>query len=143
AITEAIWFSVYDQVGATEFLGYETEKAKGILTALVYDGKIVHHISSGQKAILILNQTPFYGESGGQIGDSGIISGENFVFEVYDTQKKANGVFIHIGEVKSGQAKTSDCVELTVDVVRRKKIRANHSATHLLHEALRQTLGPH
>ncbi|WP_375610420.1 MULTISPECIES: alanine--tRNA ligase [unclassified Bartonella] len=143
AITETIWFSVRDKVGATEFLGYETEKAEGILTALVCDGKIVDHISSGQKAILVVNQTPFYGESGGQIGDSGIISGEDFVFEVHDTQKKGDGVFIHIGEVKSGQASRSDCVELTVDGIRRKKIRANHSATHLLHEALRQILGDH
>ncbi|WP_375679191.1 MULTISPECIES: alanine--tRNA ligase [unclassified Bartonella] len=141
--TEKIWFSVRDQVGATEFLGYETETAKGILTALVCDGKIVDHISSGQKAMLVVNQTPFYGESGGQIGDSGIISGENFIFKVHDTQRKGDGVFIHIGEVKSGQASRSDCVELTVDIVRREKIRANHSATHLLHEALRQTLGDH
>ncbi|WP_375697141.1 MULTISPECIES: alanine--tRNA ligase [unclassified Bartonella] len=143
AVTEKIWFSVRDQVGATEFLGYETETAKGILTALVCDGKIVDHIFSGQKAMLVVNQTPFYGESGGQIGDSGIISGENFIFTVHDTQRKGDGVFIHIGEVKSGQASRSDCVELTVDIVRRKKIRANHSATHLLHEALRQTLGDH
>ncbi len=143
AVTEKIWFSLREKVGATEFLGYETDTTKGILTALVYDGKIVDHISSGQKAVLVVNQTPFYGESGGQIGDSGIISHENFIFEVHDTQKKGDGVFIHIGEVKSGLAKTSDCVELTVDVVRRKKIRANHSATHLLHEALRQILGAH
>ncbi|WP_455480289.1 alanine--tRNA ligase [Bartonella sp. B12(2025)] len=142
-ITETIWFSVFDKVGATEFLGYETEKAEGVIAALVCDGKIVNHISSGQKAILVVNQTPFYGESGGQIGDSGIISGESFIFDVHDTQKKGDGIFIHIGEVKSGQAKVSDCVELTVDIVRRKKIRMNHSATHLLHEALRQILGPH
>ncbi|WP_332065466.1 alanine--tRNA ligase [Bartonella sp. CB189] len=140
--TETIWFSVFDQVGATEFLGYKTDKATGILTALVHDGKIVNSVSSGQKVILVVNQTPFYGESGGQIGDSGIISDDKgFLFEVHDTQKKADGIFIHIGEVKSGQANISDCVELTVDVVRRKKIRANHSATHLLHKALRQILG--
>ncbi|WP_455479966.1 alanine--tRNA ligase [Bartonella sp. B23] len=142
-VTEKIWFSVRDKVGTTEFLGYETETAKGILTALVCDGKLVDHISSGQKAMLVTNQTPFYGESGGQIGDSGIISGKNFIFEVRDTQRKGDGVFIHIGELKSGQASMSDCVELTVDVVRRKKICANHSATHLLHEALRQVLGSH
>ncbi|MBX4336345.1 alanine--tRNA ligase [Bartonella raoultii] len=143
AKTEEIWFSVRDRVGATEFLGYETEKAEGIVTALVYDGKVVDELSSGQKAVLIVNQTPFYGESGGQIGDSGIISAEDFIFEVYDTQKKADGVVLHIGEVKSGQVKTSNCVELAVDGVRRKKIRANHSATHLVHEALRQVLGSH
>ncbi|WP_034987067.1 alanine--tRNA ligase [Bartonella florencae] len=143
ALTETIWFSVRDQVGSTEFLGYETEKAEAILTALVCEGKIVDKVSSGQKAIFVVNQTPFYGESGGQIGDSGIISGENFIFEVHDTQKKAGGVFIHLGKVQSGQASRSDCVELTVDSVRRKKICANHSATHLLHEALRHVLGSH
>ncbi|WP_273755516.1 alanine--tRNA ligase [Bartonella sp. MM73XJBT.G] len=142
-VAETIWFSIRDLVGVTEFLGYETEKAEGIITALVCDGKIVDKVSSGQKAILVLNQTPFYGESGGQVGDSGIISGENFIFEVHDTQKKAEGVILHIGKVKSGQAMRSDCVELAVDGVRRKKIRANHSATHLLHEALRQVLGSH
>ncbi|EJF90095.1 alanine--tRNA ligase [Bartonella melophagi] len=143
SVTEAVWFSVRDQVGTTEFLGYETEKAEGVITALICDGQIVDKVSSGQKAMFVVNQTPFYGESGGQMGDSGIISGEHFVFEVHDTQKKAKGVFVHIGEVKSGQAKTCDCVELTVDCVRRKKIRANHSATHLLHKALRQILGNH
>ncbi|PIT69562.1 alanine--tRNA ligase [Bartonella tribocorum] len=143
AVTETIWFSVRDKAGATEFLGYETEKAEGILTTLVCDGEIVDEVSVGQKAIFVVNQTPFYGESGGQIGDSGIISGENFIFEVHDTQKKADGVFIHLGKVKSGQAVRSDYVQLTVDVVRRKRIRANHSATHLLHEALRQVLGSH
>ncbi|WP_102830339.1 alanine--tRNA ligase [Bartonella bovis] len=143
SVTETVWFSVRDQVGTTEFLGYETEKAEGIITALICDGQIVDHVSSGQKAMLIVNQTPFYGESGGQMGDSGIISGENFVFEVHDTQKKAKGVFVHIGEVKSGQAKTCDYVKLIVDSIRRRKIRANHSATHLLHKALRQILGDH
>ncbi|EJF86443.1 alanine--tRNA ligase [Candidatus Bartonella washoeensis] len=143
AVTEKIWFSVRDQVGATEFLGYETEKIEGIVTALVCDGKLVDHISLGQKAMLVVNQTPFYGEAGGQIGDSGIISGENFTFEVHDTQRKGDGVFVHIGEVKFGRVKISDRVELTVDSVHRKKIRANHSATHLLHEALRQILGSH
>ncbi|WP_455465534.1 alanine--tRNA ligase [Bartonella sp. B39] len=143
AVTEKIWFFVRDKVGATEFLGYGTETTKGILTALVCDDKLVDHISSGQKAMLVVNQTPFYGESGGQIGDSGIISGKNFIFEVHDTQRKGDGVFIHIGEVKCGQASRSDCVDLTVDVIRRKKICANHSATHLLHEALRQVLGSH
>lgn len=143
SVTDTVWFSVRDQVGATEFLGYETEKAEGIIMALVRDGEIVDHISLGQKAILVVNQTPFYGESGGQVGDSGIISGEDFIFEVHDTQKRGDGVFIHIGEVKKGQAKTRDCVELVVDFVRRKQICANHSATHLLHEALRQVLGSH
>ncbi|AQX22724.1 MULTISPECIES: alanine--tRNA ligase [unclassified Bartonella] len=143
SITETIWFSIRDKVGATEFLGYETEKAEGVITALVCDGEIVDYISSGQDAMLVVNQTPFYAESGGQVGDSGVISGESFVFEVHDTQRRGDGVFIHIGEVKSGQAQISDCVELAVDSERRRKIRANHSATHLLHEALRCILGPH
>nr|P70865.1 RecName: Full=Alanine--tRNA ligase; AltName: Full=Alanyl-tRNA synthetase; Short=AlaRS [Bartonella bacilliformis]AAB09037.1 AlaS [Bartonella bacilliformis] len=142
-VTETVWFSIRDQVGATEFLGYETEKAEGIITALIRDGEVVDHIDLGQKAMIVVNQTPFYGESGGQVGDSGIISGANFIFEVHDTQKKGDNVFIHIGEIKTGQAKKHDCVELIVDSARRRKIRANHSATHLLHESLRQTLGSH
>ncbi|WP_336276733.1 alanine--tRNA ligase [Bartonella sp. CB178] len=143
AATEAIWFSVRDQAGATEFLGYETEKAEGVITAFVCDGKIIDRISLGQRAMLVTNQTPFYGESGGQVGDSGTISGEHFIFEVHDTQKKADGILVHVGEIKSGQAKMSDRVELVVDIARRRKIRANHSATHLLHKALRQVLGSH
>ncbi|WP_455476610.1 alanine--tRNA ligase [Bartonella sp. B41] len=142
-VTEEIWFSIRDKVGITEFLGYETEKSKAVVTALVHDGKAVDCVSSGQKAIVVVNKTPFYGESGGQVGDSGIISGQSFIFKVHDTHKKGDGVVAHIGEVLSGQINISDCVELTVDVIRRKKICANHSATHLLHEALHQVLGSH
>ncbi|WP_297323715.1 alanine--tRNA ligase, partial [uncultured Bartonella sp.] len=141
--TETIWFAVRDKVGSTEFLGYETEKAEGIITAIVKDGKIVDHLNAGEQGMLVVNQTPFYGESGGQVGDTGVISGEKFAFDVTDTQKKANGVFVHIGAMHKGRINTGDVVELDVDQKRRRKIRANHSATHLLHEALRETLGTH
>ncbi|AQS41418.1 MAG: Alanine--tRNA ligase [Candidatus Tokpelaia hoelldobleri] len=143
AATEAVWFAVRDRTGATEFLGYETEKAEGIVTALVQDGKIVEQAGKGQECAVVVNQTPFYAESGGQAGDSGLISGEGFTFEVRDTQKKADGVFVHLGKVKKGKIITGQAVELQVDSPRREKIRANHSATHLLHEALRQVLGDH
>lgn len=141
--TETIWFAVRDKVGATEFLGYETENAEAVITAIVQDGKMVGQLNEGQKGVLVVNQTPFYGESGGQLGDTGVISGDKFSFEVQDTQKKGNGVFLHIGVVKSGNMKLDDVVSLNVDHKRRTKIRANHSATHLLHEALRETLGTH
>ncbi len=143
AATETIWFGVKDKVGATEFLGYETESAEGVITALVRDGAEVQSVAEGEAVSVVVNQTPFYGESGGQQGDTGTISGEGFVITVKDTQKKGEGVFVHIGEVTKGTAKTGDAVELKVDSVRRTRIRSNHSATHLLHEALRETLGSH
>ena len=143
AATETIWFGVKDKVGATEFLGYETESAEGVITALVRDGVEVQSVAEGEAVSVVVNQTPFYGESGGQQGDTGTISGEGFVITIKDTQKKGEGVFVHIGEVAKGTAKTGDAVELKVDSVRRTRIRSNHSATHLLHEALRETLGSH
>jgi len=143
AATETVWFAVRDKAGATEFLGYETEKVEGIITALVQNGKMVEQAGKGQECAIIVNQTPFYAESGGQVGDSGLITGEDFIFEVRDTQKKADGVFVHLGKVKKGKITAGQAVELQVDSARRAKIRANHSATHLLHEALRQVLGDH
>ena len=143
AATETIWFGVKDKVGATEFLGYETESAEGVITALVRDGVEVQSVAEGEAVSVVVNQTPFYGESGGQQGDTGTISGDGFVITIKDTQKKGEGVFVHIGEVAKGTAKTGDAVELKVDSVRRTRIRSNHSATHLLHEALRETLGSH
>lgn len=143
AATETIWYGIKDKVGATEFLGYETENAEGVITALVRDGAEVASAAEGETVSVIVNQTPFYGESGGQQGDTGTISGEGFVITIKDTQKKAEGVFIHTGEVAKGSAKVGDAVELKVDTVRRTRIRSNHSATHLLHEALRETLGSH
>ncbi|KAB2669471.1 alanine--tRNA ligase [Ochrobactrum sp. LMG 5442] len=143
AATETIWFGIKDKVGATEFLGYETETAEGVVAALVRDGAEVQSASEGEVVSVVVNQTPFYGESGGQQGDTGTISGEGFVVTVKDTQKKGEGVFVHIGEVAKGTVKTGDAVELKVDSARRTRIRSNHSATHLLHEALRETLGSH
>ncbi|MBB5701769.1 alanyl-tRNA synthetase [Ochrobactrum daejeonense] len=143
AATETIWFGIKDKVGATEFLGYETESAEGVITALVRDGAEVQSVVEGDAVSVVVNQTPFYGESGGQQGDTGTIAGEGFVVTVKDTQKKGEGVFVHTGEVTKGTAKTGDTVELKVDSDRRTRIRSNHSATHLLHEALRETLGTH
>ncbi|RZS83677.1 alanyl-tRNA synthetase [Phyllobacterium myrsinacearum] len=143
AATETVWFAVRDKVGATEFLGYETEKAEGVITALVRDGAQVDSAGEGEAIALVVNQTPFYGESGGQQGDTGIISGDGFTVVVTDTQKKNDGVFVHLGKVLKGTVKLGVPVELTVDSARRTRIRSNHSATHLLHEALRETLGTH
>ncbi|UWF58104.1 alanine--tRNA ligase [Brucella sp. 2716] len=143
AATETIWFGIKDKVGATEFLGYETESAEGVIASLVRDGVEVPSVREGETISVVVNQTPFYGESGGQQGDTGTISGEGFVIAVKDTQKKGEGVFVHIGEVTTGTAKAGDVVELKVDSARRTRIRSNHSATHLLHEALRETLGTH
>ncbi|MBV2144638.1 alanine--tRNA ligase [Falsochrobactrum sp. TDYN1] len=143
AATETIWFGIKDKVGATEFLGYETESAEGVITALVREGALVQSISEGETVSVVVNQTPFYGESGGQQGDTGTISGEGFAIAIRDTLKKGEGVFVHIGEITKGTATTGDMVELKVNADRRMRIRSNHSATHLLHEALRETLGTH
>jgi len=143
AATETIWFAVRDRVGPTEFLGYETEAAEGVITALVRDGAEVDTAAEGEAVAVVVNQTPFYGESGGQVGDTGTIRGEGFEIEVADTQKKGDGVFVHLGKVVSGSAAVGAPVELKVDSVRRAMIRANHSATHLVHEALREVLGTH
>ena len=143
AATEAVWFSLRAQVGATEFLGYETEAAEGVVTALVRDGTTVDALKKGEIGTVVLNQTPFYGESGGQVGDTGVMMGEGVRFRVTDTQKKAGDVFVHTGMVEEGTLKTGAALQLDVDHARRTAIRANHSATHLLHEALRQVLGDH
>ncbi len=142
AATEAIWFEVRDRIGATDFLGYDTEKAEGEVRALLKDGKEVESIKAGEEAALVLNQTPFYGESGGQVGDEGTIKGpKGALFRVTDTEKKLGDVIVHLGRVEKGAFKAGDAVELVVDHGRRTATRANHSATHLLHEALRQVLG--
>jgi len=144
AATEAIWFEVAEKTGATEFLGYDAEVAAGEIVALVKDGKEAKSLKAGDAAAIIVNQTPFYGESGGQVGDEGTITGpKGSLFRVTDTQKKAGGVFIHFGKVEHGGFVLGETVDLTVDHAKRSAIRANHSATHLLHEALRQVLGPH
>jgi len=143
AATEAVWFALREKVGATEFLGYETESAEGVIAALVRDGKEVVALAKGETGAVVLNQTPFYGESGGQVGDTGIMTGEGVRFRVTDTQKRAGDVFAHSGVVEEGTLKPGLPLTLDVDHARRSVIRANHSATHLLHEALRQVLGDH
>jgi alanyl-tRNA synthetase len=143
AATEAVWFALRERVGATEFLGYETESAEGVVAALVRDGKEVPALAAGETGAVVLNQTPFYGESGGQVGDTGIMAGEGVRFRVTDTQKRAGDVFVHSGVVEEGTFKPGLALTLEVDHTRRCAIRANHSATHLLHEALREVLGDH
>ncbi|MBX3597126.1 MAG: alanine--tRNA ligase [Rhizobiaceae bacterium] len=143
AATETIWFGLREKFGATEFLGYDTEKAEGVVLAIIQDGKEIAEAGENTAASIILNQTPFYGESGGQMGDTGAITGEGFTFSVSDTQKKADGLFVHYGTVTKGSLKAGSAVELSVDHNRRSLLRANHSATHLLHEGLREVLGTH
>jgi alanyl-tRNA synthetase len=143
AATEAVWFGLREKAGATEFLGYETETAEGVVAALVKDGKEVPALRAGESGAVVLNQTPFYGESGGQVGDTGVMHGEGVRFRVTDTQKKAGDVFVHSGEVEAGTLKPGLALTLEVEHSRRSAIRRNHSATHVLHEALRQVLGDH
>ncbi|MEM5500765.1 alanine--tRNA ligase [Ahrensia kielensis] len=143
AADEKIWFGLREEFGATEFFGYETEKAEGVINAIVKDGELADSAAKGDKISVTVNQTPFYGESGGQQGDRGIIKGDGFELNVVDTLKKANGLFVHVCEVVSGDVAKGASVELIVDHQRRSKLRSNHSATHLLHEALREVLGTH
>jgi alanyl-tRNA synthetase len=143
AATEAVWFSLREKAGASEFLGYETETAEGVVAALVKDGKEVEALRAGESGAVVLNQTPFYAESGGQVGDTGVMRGDGVHFSVADTQKKAGDVFVHSGTVEKGTLKVGAALTLEVDHSRRSGIRRNHSATHLLHEALRQVLGDH
>ena len=140
---DEIWFSIKDKIGSTEFLGYEFERSEGIILGLLKNNTEAKSLSTGDEGIIITNQTPFYGESGGQLGDKGTIISGNSVFEVKDTQKKLGDLFIHIGELKSGEIKVKDVVEMKIDIDRRNNLKAYHSATHLLHESLRRTLGKH
>ncbi|MFG1403839.1 alanine--tRNA ligase [Xanthobacter sediminis] len=144
AATDAVWFQIRDKVGATEFLGYETEKAEGAIVAVLKDGAEVASLPTGARGFVVLNQTPFYAESGGQQGDTGSWSGEGGVSaRVVSTQKKLGDLFVHEVEVTGGELKVGTAVVLEVDHARRSALRANHSATHLLHEALRRVLGDH
>jgi alanyl-tRNA synthetase len=143
AATEAVWFSLRDRVGATEFLGYETESAEGVVLGLVRDGQEVDRLVAGENGIVVLNQTPFYAESGGQVGDTGVIHADGVRFQVSGTEKRVGDLLVHFGRVETGVLERDLAVELEVDHQRRRSIRANHSATHLLHEALRQVLGDH
>lgn len=144
--TQKLWFEIQDQVGTTEFLGYEVEKAEGKVLALVKDGKQVEKLAKGDEGIVITNQTPFYGESGGQTGDTGtalVDMGKAAKAIVTDTKKPIPNLFAHFVKIEQGEIAKGNTLELLVDHNRRSSIRANHSATHLLHEALRETLGDH
>ncbi len=143
AATENIWFPVREKAGATDFLGYEAERAEGVVAAIVKDGREADRLCAGETGAVILNQTPFYGESGGQVGDTGVMSARGVRFRVASTQKKLGDLFVHEGTVDHGELHPGLALELVVDHERRAAIRANHSATHLLHEALRLVLGDH
>ena len=147
AADNTVWFDVLDEAGATDFLGYDTEKAEGQVTALMQDGALVDALKEGESGWIVVNQTPFYGEAGGQVGDTGVIrrlDNRDDVSKVEDTRKFADGkVYAHKVTVEKGTVTKGDPVELEVDHTRRSAIRANHSATHLLHEALRNALGEH
>ncbi len=143
AAVEDIWFGIKDKIEPTEFLGYETNQAEGVVLSLLKDNKEVDQLKENDEGMIIVNQTPFYGESGGQVGDTGEIVSYNFKFEVTDVQKKLGDLFVHYGKVKSGSIKLQENVELKIDVERRDNTRAYHSATHLLHESLRRVLGKH
>jgi alanyl-tRNA synthetase len=143
AATDAHWFQVRDEVGPTEFLGYDTEQAEGTILAILKDGKRVTEASSGDTVSILTNQTPFYAESGGQIGDQGTIVSSKGRGDVVDTEKRLGTMHVHVVQVKDGSFAVGDAVELKVDGERRRATRANHSATHLLHAALKRVLGPH
>ncbi|HEY5609296.1 MAG TPA: alanine--tRNA ligase [Alphaproteobacteria bacterium] len=143
AAEDAIWFSLRDRLGATEFLGYTTEVAEGKIQTLLVDGKEVASAPAGTQVAAIVNQTPFYGESGGQVGDAGVMfTAHGTEIAVTDTRKHRD-LIVHCGAVTKGKIAVGDIVELRVDGERRAGLRAHHSATHLLHEALRRALGPH
>ncbi|MBY6241014.1 alanine--tRNA ligase [Methylosinus sp. Sm6] len=141
--TEAVWFALEERVGLTEFLGYDTEKSEGVVVALLHEGAESFRLEAGARGAVILNQTPFYAESGGQIGDIGEMRAKGVRFRVTGTQKKLGGLFVHEGVVEEGALVPGLALELEVDHARRDAIRANHSATHILHEALRRVLGEH
>jgi len=143
AATEALWFALKERIGATDFLGYETDTAEGVVAALVKDGKEVDVLRAGESGAVVLNQTPFYGEAGGQVGDTGVMHADGVRLSVTDTQRKAGDVFVHSGKVEKGTLNVGVALTLEVDHSRRSAIRRNHSATHILHEALRQVLGDH
>jgi alanyl-tRNA synthetase len=140
---EEKWFKVREQLKPTEFLGYEFEKAEGIVLKISKDNRFVESIQTGDEIEIITNQTPFYGESGGQVGDRGFIETADCKIKITNTQKKVGDLYIHIGKVEKGSIKVGESVNLLIDIKRRNNSKANHSATHLLHESLRRTLGKH
>ncbi len=143
AAIEDIWFGIKDKLGATEFLGYETNQTEGLVLSLLKNNKEINELKKNDEGIIIVNQTPFYAESGGQVGDIGEIIANDFKFEVTDVQKKLGDLFVHYGKVISGSIKLNQNVELKINSKRRDNTRAYHSATHLLHESLRRVLGTH
>ena len=138
-----IWFNIREKLGPTDFLGYETDNSQGVVLSIIHDGKEIEILNEDKEGIIITNQTPFYGESGGQIGDTGFLFGSKSRFEVTDTQKKLGDLHIHIGKLIKGSISKGDTLDLKIDSERRSNIRAYHSATHLLNEALRRVLGKH
>ena len=143
AATETIWFGVRDRSGPTEFLGYAEEEAQGAVVALVRDGVEVERLRAGESGLVVVNQTPFYAESGGQVGDHGRMSAPGVAVDVTDVQKKLGDLFVHVVTMREGEIVVGDALSLGVDHARRSAVRGHHSATHLLHEALRITLGDH
>ena len=140
---EEKWFKIREELKPTEFLGYEFEKAEGIVLKILKKNNFIETADVGDEVEIITNQTPFYGESGGQVGDQGTIQTSDCKINIIDTQKKMGDLFIHIGKVENGSLKIGESVNLLIDIEKRNNLKANHSATHLLHESLRRTLGKH
>lgn len=144
AMTENVWFDVRDNAGSSEFLGYDTEAAEGVVAAILLDGKPVERLNAGESGMIVANQTPFYAESGGQMGDNGVLfTADGAEFVVEETLKRLDDLHVHIGTLRQGSLEKSDAVEMHVDGERRSRLRANHSVTHLMHAALRERLGDH
>jgi len=143
AAADAQWFAIRDEIGNTEFLGYDTEAAEGVIVAMMKGAHRTMSASGGETVLILTNQTPFYGESGGQVGDQGTIRSAKGEGKVVDTDKKLGSLHVHVVEVTKGSFAVTDAVDLKVDGERRRATRANHSATHLLHAALKRVLGPH
>ena len=141
--TEEIWFNILDICNPTEFLGYTNKEAMGEVSAIIHNNSIVENIKDGDEAIIVFNQSPFYAESGGQLGDIGTIYSDKVLFKVKDTKKKLNNFHAHYGKLEKGSLSNGDLLKLKIDNNHRKKITSNHSATHLLHETLRRVLGEH
>ena len=140
---EERWFKIREELNPTEFLGYEFDKAEGVIIKISKNDKFVQSASTGDEVEIITNQTPFYGESGGQVGDQGYIFSSECKIKINDTQKKMGDLFVHYGKIEKGTISTGQSVNLEIDVLKRNNSKANHSATHLLHESLRRTLGKH
>jgi alanyl-tRNA synthetase len=140
---EEKWFKIREELSATEFLGYAHDKAEGVILRISKDNKFIEEAKTGDEIEIITNQTPFYGESGGQVGDQGVIRTNKSKITINDTLKKMGDLHVHLGKIDSGSIKVGETVNLEIDEEKRNNARAYHSATHLLHEALRRTLGKH